>query len=93
MCYLAALPCGSILPSLAGVTTAPFIRDGRLLPVLVDQMTDLGNYRVYFGSGTAQPVRACIKAASSPLALDTLHGEIDGLALALHLPLDTCMQP
>jgi DNA-binding transcriptional LysR family regulator len=55
---LQAVLAGRCIGQLAGVTAAPYIRAGRLLPVLVDQMADLGNYHIYFGSRTSQPMRA-----------------------------------
>ncbi len=55
---LQAVLAGKVLGQLAGVTAAPFIRDGRLVPILTDHMPEYANYFVYFGSRTAQPVRA-----------------------------------
>lgn len=55
---LQAVLAGRCIGQLAGVTAAPHIRAGRLYPVLVSHMVDLGNYYIYFGSRTAQPMRA-----------------------------------
>ncbi|HMN75678.1 MAG TPA: LysR family transcriptional regulator [Burkholderiaceae bacterium] len=55
---LQAVLAGKVLGQLAGVTALPFIRDGRLVPVLTDCMPDYGHYHVYFGSRTSQPLRA-----------------------------------
>lgn len=55
---LQAVLAGKVLGQLAGVTAAPFIRDGRLVPVLTQHMPDYGHYFVYFGSRTSQPARA-----------------------------------
>lgn len=55
---LQAVLAGKVLGQLAGVTAAPFIRDGRLVPLLTDHIPEYGNYSVYFGSRTSQPVRA-----------------------------------
>lgn len=55
---LQAVLAGKVLGQLAGVTVAPYIRSGELVPVLVDHMPDFGSYFVYFGSRTSQPARA-----------------------------------
>lgn len=55
---LQAVLAGKVLGQLAGVTAAPYLRDGRLVPILPDHMPDYGNYYVYFGSRTSQPLRA-----------------------------------
>lgn len=55
---LQAVLAGKVLAQLAGVTAAPFIRTGQLVPVLIDHMPDTGRYFVYFGSKTSQPVRS-----------------------------------
>jgi len=43
---------------LAGVTAAPYIRSGRLVPLLIEHMSDQASYFVYFGSRSSQPARA-----------------------------------
>lgn len=58
MFELQAVLSGSVLGQLAGVTAAPYIRSGRLVPVLLDHIPEFGNYSVYFGSRTSQPARA-----------------------------------
>ena len=55
---LQAVLAGKVLGQLAGVTAAPFIRAGQLVPILVDHMPDIASYFVYFGSRTSQPARA-----------------------------------
>nr|WP_316640859.1 LysR family transcriptional regulator [uncultured Roseateles sp.] len=55
---LHAVLAGKVLAQLAGVTAAPFIRSGQLVPVLVDFIPDYASYFVYFGSRTSQPARA-----------------------------------
>lgn len=55
---LDAVLAGKALGQLAGVTAAPYIRSGRLVPVLLDHMPDHASYFVYFGSKTSQPARA-----------------------------------
>ncbi|MFG6415049.1 LysR family transcriptional regulator [Roseateles sp. DC23W] len=55
---LQAVLAGKVLGQLAGVTAAPYIRAGELVPVLVEHMPDYASYFVYFGSRTSQPARA-----------------------------------
>jgi DNA-binding transcriptional LysR family regulator len=55
---LQAVLAGKVLGQLAGVTAAPFIRAGQLVPILTDHMQDFASYFVYFGSRTSQPARA-----------------------------------
>lgn len=55
---LQAVLAGKVLAQLAGVTAAPFIRSGKLIPILVGHMPDYASYFVYFGSRSSQPVRA-----------------------------------
>jgi DNA-binding transcriptional LysR family regulator len=55
---LQAVLAGQCIGQLAGVTAAPYIRSGQLLPLLVNHMADTARYFVYFGSRTSQPVRA-----------------------------------
>lgn len=55
---LQAVLAGKALGQLAGVTAAPFIRAGQLVPILIDHMPDIASYFVYFGSKTSQPARA-----------------------------------
>lgn len=55
---LHAVLAGRCIGQLAGVTAAPYIRSGQLLPLMVSQMADLANYFIYFGSRTSQPIRA-----------------------------------
>lgn len=55
---LQAVLAGKVLGQLAGVTAAPYIRAGRLVPILLDHIPDSASYFVYFGSRTSQPARA-----------------------------------
>lgn len=55
---LQAVLSGKVLGQLAGVTAAPYIRNGQLIPVLTEYMPDYASYFVYFGSRTSQPARA-----------------------------------
>jgi DNA-binding transcriptional LysR family regulator len=48
---------GDVIAQLAASTAAPYIRDGRLVPVLVEHMADNYHLYVYFGSRTALPTR------------------------------------
>jgi DNA-binding transcriptional LysR family regulator len=55
---LQAVLAGRCIGQLAGVTAAPYIRSGALLPVLVNYMPDTASYFIYYGSRASQPVRA-----------------------------------
>jgi len=55
---LRAVLAGLVIGQLAGVTAAPYIRSGELVPLLVDHMPDRASYFVYFGSRSSQPARA-----------------------------------
>lgn len=55
---LQAVLAGKVLGKLAGVTAAPYIRAGQLVPILAEHMPDYAHYFVYFGSRTSQPARA-----------------------------------
>jgi DNA-binding transcriptional LysR family regulator len=55
---LQAVLSGRCIGQLAGVTAAPYLRSGRLLPVLVEHMPDFASYFIYFGSRSSQPGRA-----------------------------------
>lgn len=55
---LQAVLSGRVLGQLAGVTAAPYIRSGQLIPVLSDYMPEHYSYFVYFGSRSSQPARA-----------------------------------
>ncbi len=54
---LQAVLSGRVLGQLAGVTVAPYIRSGQLVPLLTAHMPDVASYFVYFGSRSSQPVR------------------------------------
>jgi DNA-binding transcriptional LysR family regulator len=55
---LHAVVAGRVIGQLAGVTAAPYIRSGQLVPLLVDHIPDRYSYFVYYGSRNAQPARA-----------------------------------
>ena len=55
---LSAVLADDVIGQLAGVTAAPYIRSGKLVPLLVDHMPDRSSYFVYFGSRRSQPARA-----------------------------------
>jgi DNA-binding transcriptional LysR family regulator len=55
---LLAVLAGQVIGQLAGLTAAPYIRSGKLVPLLVDHMPDRASYFVYFGSRRSQPARA-----------------------------------
>lgn len=55
---LQAALSGRVIAQLAGVTAAPYIRSGQLVPLLLDHIHDRASYFVYFGSRISQPARA-----------------------------------
>jgi DNA-binding transcriptional LysR family regulator len=70
---LQAVLAGRVVAQLAGVTAAPYIRSGQLVPLLVDHVSESASYFVYFGSRTSQTARAraFIDLAVSRLAGNT----------------------
>ncbi|WP_133650945.1 LysR family transcriptional regulator [Paraburkholderia flava] len=60
-----AVLSGHVIGLLSGLSAAPLIRSGQLVPLLVDHVTDHMGVHVYYGSRTAQPsrVRAFIDLA------------------------------
>ena len=52
-----AVLAGHVIGSLTGVTAAPHIRGGRLVPLLTRHVADFSSTFVYYGSRTAQPAR------------------------------------
>jgi len=48
---------GSIVGQLAGPTAAPHIRAGRLVPLLIEHVSEDYSLYLYYGSRTAQPTR------------------------------------
>jgi DNA-binding transcriptional LysR family regulator len=54
---LRAVLAGEVVGQLAAPTAATLIRSGRLVPVLLEHMTDVFSLFVYYGSRSAQPAR------------------------------------
>lgn len=54
---LQAVLAGRVIGQLAGVTAAPYIRSGQLVPLLAGHMPEGANYFIYFGSRSSQPAR------------------------------------
>jgi DNA-binding transcriptional LysR family regulator len=54
---LRAVLAGEVMGQLAAPTVTTFIRTGRLVPLLLEHMTDIYNLFVYYGSRAAQPTR------------------------------------
>lgn len=52
-----AVLAGLAIGLLTGVTATPFIRSGRLVPLLTRHVTERSSVFIYFGSRTAQPAR------------------------------------
>jgi DNA-binding transcriptional LysR family regulator len=48
---------GQVIGQLAGVSAAPYIRAGRLVPLLPSHIPEGYSYHVYYGSRSAQPAR------------------------------------
>ncbi|NDZ14850.1 LysR family transcriptional regulator [Variovorax sp. WS11] len=53
-----AVLAGQVLGLLTGITAAPHIRSGRLVPLLTPHVSDHSSVFVYYGSRPAQPARA-----------------------------------
>lgn len=71
---LQAVLSGHVVAQLAGVTAAPYIRTGQLIPLLIDHVSERASYFVYFGSRTSQTARA---RAFIDLAVSRLHDNTD----------------
>ena len=54
---LGAVLAGEVIGQIAGPTAAAHIRAGRLVPLLLDHMTDMYSLFLYYGSRAAQPAR------------------------------------
>jgi len=54
---LRAVLAGEVIGQLAAPTAASLIRSGRLVPLLLEHMSDVHNLYLYYGSRTAQPAR------------------------------------
>lgn len=65
-----AVLSGQVIGWLSGLSAAPLIRSGRLMPLLTDHVTDHMSVHVYYGSRAAQPsrVRAFIDLTVERLA-------------------------
>ncbi|WPC65325.1 LysR family transcriptional regulator [Rhodoferax ferrireducens] len=68
---LQAVLSGQVIAQLSGMSAAPLIREGRLVPILTQHMTDHMSVYVYYGSRTSQPTRV---RAFIDLAVERLHG-------------------
>ena len=66
-----AVVAGQAIGQLIGVTAAPLVRAGRLVPLLTQHVTDHLGLHVYYGSRSAQPARA---RAFIDLAVERLVG-------------------
>lgn len=55
---LRAVLSGEVIGQLAAPTVATLIRTGRLVPLLIEHVTDVYKLFVYYGSRAAQPARA-----------------------------------
>ena len=68
-----AVVAGQAIGQLVGVTAAPLVRAGLLVPLLTDHVTDHLGLHVYYGSRSAQParVRAFIDLAVQRLVGNT----------------------
>ncbi|WP_162565514.1 LysR family transcriptional regulator [Variovorax sp. SRS16] len=68
-----AVLSGHVIGLLSGLSAAPLIRSGRLVPLLADHATDHMSVHVYYGSRAAQPsrVRAFVDLTVERLARST----------------------
>lgn len=57
MLELRAVLAGEVIAQLAAPTAASLIRAGRLVPLLLDHMSEMYSLFVYYGSRSAQPAR------------------------------------
>ncbi|SHM85567.1 LysR substrate-binding domain-containing protein [Rhizobacter sp. OV335] len=69
-----AVLSGQVIGMLPGLSAAGLIRAGRLVPLLVEHITDHMGVHVYYGSRTAQPSRV---RAFIDLAVERLAGSSD----------------
>ena len=69
-----AVLSGQVIGMLSGLSAAALIRAGRLVPLLVEHITDHMGVHVYYGSRTAQPSRV---RAFIDLAVERLAGSSD----------------
>lgn len=70
-----AVLAGHVIGLVSGLSAAPLIRSGRLVPLLIEHATDHMSVHVYYGSRTALPsrVRAFVDLAVERLAHSTDH--------------------
>lgn len=54
---LHAVLSGLYIAQLSGISSAPYLRSGELLPVLIELMPDFAHYFIYYGSRQSQPAR------------------------------------
>lgn len=69
-----AVLSGHVIGMLSGLSAAPLIRSGKLVPLLVDHVTDHMGVHVYYGSRTALPSRV---RAFIDLTVERLAGSAD----------------
>ncbi|WP_457335920.1 LysR substrate-binding domain-containing protein [Rhizobacter sp. P5_C2] len=69
-----AVLSGQVIGMLSGLSAAALIRAGRLVPLLVEHITDHMGVHVYYGSRTSQPSRV---RAFIDLAVERLAGSSD----------------
>ena len=79
-----AVLAGHVLGLMTGVTAAPHIRVGRLVPLLTAHVADHSSAFVYYGSRTAQPARV---RAFIDLAVRRLHNNTTYVMTAKELQL------
>jgi hypothetical protein len=77
---------GQVMAQRSGMSAAPLIRDGRLVPLLTQHMTDHMSVYVYYGNRTAQPtrVRAFIDLAVERGAKAAASGFKKGVTAGAH---------
>jgi DNA-binding transcriptional LysR family regulator len=69
-----AVLSGHVIGLLSGLSAAPLIRSGRLIPLLVQHATDHMSVHIYYGSRAAQPARV---RSFIDLAVERLAGGAD----------------
>ncbi|VVD60486.1 LysR family transcriptional regulator [Pandoraea communis] len=79
-----AVLSGHVIGLLSGLSAAPLIRAGRLVPLLANHVSDHMSVHIYYGSRTAQPSRV---RAFIDLAVERLAGSSDYVLDAKELAL------